>query len=68
MKLQLSVQNNVLKVVNTVREKKGKPASPKIGLKNLNERFLLITGKPVKSGFKDNKFEVELPLVPLGGI
>jgi hypothetical protein len=66
MHMNLSIQDGRLRIINSVREKKNKQPSPGIGLKNLNERFVLITGKPIYSGLKANKFIVELPLTQLG--
>ena len=66
MQMGLSIQEGRLRVTNTVREKKNKQPSPKIGLRNLNERFVLITGRPIISGFDESKFIVELPLTKLG--
>jgi LytS/YehU family sensor histidine kinase len=66
MQMNLSIQNGNLRITNTIREKKNKQPSPKIGLKNLNERFILITGRPIFAGLVENKFKVELPLSRLG--
>jgi hypothetical protein len=66
MQVSLSIQNGQLKITNTIREKRNKQPSPKIGLKNLNERFVLITGRAITSGLEENKFVVELPLTQLG--
>lgn len=66
MTITLAIANNELSISNTLREKKKRTASPGIGLKNLNERFKITTGQPIKSGLEGENFKVLLPLVAVG--
>ncbi len=61
----LSVVNNYLIIRNRVREKRSIQHSSGIGLKNLNERFRILTGKEIKAGKEEEDFVIRLPLTPM---
>jgi hypothetical protein len=63
MYIDLDIQEGMLRIGNTIREKKNQPVSSKIGLKNLEERFRLVTGKPIHTRLQGDQFLVELPLM-----
>ncbi|MCB0490821.1 MAG: histidine kinase [Cyclobacteriaceae bacterium] len=63
--IDVDVQNNQLTIINQIQEKGNKQNSSQIGLKNLTERFQLITGNPIKAYKENGKFIVSLPLTPL---
>ncbi|MEQ9415810.1 MAG: hypothetical protein RIF39_18365, partial [Cyclobacteriaceae bacterium] len=65
MHIDVDVRNNQLTIINQIQEKGNKPNSSQIGLKNLTERFQLITGNPIKAYRENGKFIVSLPLTPL---
>ena len=50
-------------VKNSIQPKISKEPSSKIGLKNIDERYLLITGKGIRVEQKQQEFVVHLPLV-----
>jgi two-component system, LytTR family, sensor kinase len=50
-------------VKNTIQPKISTEPSSKIGLKNIDERYLLITGKGIRVEQKHQEFVVHLPLV-----
>jgi sensor histidine kinase YesM len=61
----ISVENGNLLVGNTLQRKRSIQHSSKIGLKNLDDRFKIITGKGIQAVHLDNRFLVTLPLIPL---
>lgn len=64
--IDIDLVDDHLIICNRIREKRNLQHSSRIGLKNLNERFRLITGKSISSGrTHESLFEVRLPLVPL---
>ncbi|GAB3337611.1 hypothetical protein GCM10027429_22210 [Marivirga atlantica] len=63
--MELYIDDNRLYVINDLREKGNKQSSSKIGLKNLNERFQLVTKHGIDAYQENNKFIVSLPLTPL---
>jgi sensor histidine kinase YesM len=65
MQIDVELQNDKLIISNTIRERKSSPHSSRIGLKNLDERFKLITGKGISSEKKIDRFIVEFPLIPI---
>lgn len=65
MLIDVDLKEGVLLIMNSVRERKNVGHSSKIGLKNLDERFRLVTGKGINAGRKEEKFVVQLPLVPI---
>ena len=66
MTVTLTIDANSLTIFNTVREKKKRTQSPGIGLKNLDERFKITIGQPIKTGLEGVNFRVLLPMVAVG--
>lgn len=64
--VDLSVEGEFLMINNQVRRKRSIVHSAGIGLKNLDERFRIITGKGITIESQNGNFEVRLPLVGLG--
>lgn len=65
MMVDVDLKEGMLYVSNTIREKKNLGHSSQIGLKNLDERFRLVTGKGITAGKENEKFIVRLPLVAI---
>lgn len=63
--IDLDVLDGSLSIVNIIQERRHRQHSSKIGLKNLDERFKIITGKGILSSKEENRFKVNMPLVPL---
>ncbi len=66
MHIDVDVQEGILIISNSMRERKSLTHSSKIGLKNLDERFRLVTGKGIVAEVKEDKFTVQFPLTPIG--
>lgn len=65
MLIDVDLKDGMLYIINSVRERKNVGLSSKIGLKNLDERFRLVTGKGITATREEEKFVVQLPLVPI---
>jgi hypothetical protein len=65
MLIDVDLKEGVLTVSNSIRERKNVGHSSKIGLKNLDERFRLITGKGISAMKENEEFIVRLPLVKI---
>jgi sensor histidine kinase YesM len=65
MMIDVDLKDGMLYVINSVRERKNAAHSSKIGLKNLDERFRLVTGKGIAAGKENNEFVVRLPLIKI---
>lgn len=65
MLIDVDLKEGMLYIINSVRERKNVGHSSKIGLKNLDERFRLVTGKGITATKEEEKFVVQLPLVPI---
>lgn len=65
MYIHVRIEGNLLSISNTVRERKSLDHSSKIGLKNLNDRFLLTTGTGINTEVTSTTFSVIFPLLPL---
>lgn len=65
LNIDVNVKDNRLFVINQIQEKGSYQSSSKIGLKNLAERFQLITGNNIEAFSENGKFIVSLPLTPL---
>jgi sensor histidine kinase YesM len=63
--IDIDVRNGYLFIVNSIQEKKSRTHSSKIGLKNLDERFKIVTGQGIVTNREDQQFIVRLPLTPL---
>jgi sensor histidine kinase YesM len=65
MQIDVEVMDGSLYISNSIRERKKTSHSSRIGLKNLDERFKLVTGKGITAGADDGKFTVQFPLIPI---
>lgn len=65
MMIDVDLKEGVLTVSNSIRERKNAGHSSQIGLKNLDERFRLITGKGISAMKENEEFVVRLPLVKI---
>jgi sensor histidine kinase YesM len=66
LQIDIDLFGDYLIIRNKIRQKRNLQHSSKIGLKNLDERFRIVTGKNIRSGkTEDAFFKVELPLIPL---
>ncbi|MBT1699088.1 histidine kinase [Fulvivirgaceae bacterium PWU4] len=66
LQVDIDLKEDHLIISNKIREKRNLQHSSRIGLRNLDERFRLVTGKNILSGKnEDNFFKVQLPLIPL---
>ena len=63
--IKVDLKNNRLIISNQIQERKNRQHSSKIGLKNLDERFQLITGLAIEATRQNDKFIVSMPLTPL---
>lgn len=63
--VDVDVRDGNLLIMNTVQERKNRQHSSRIGLKNLDERFKIITGSGITAVRENGKFIVSMPLVPL---
>jgi hypothetical protein len=66
--MDVDVSEGRLQIINVVQERKNRHHSSKIGLKNLDERFRIVTGKGISANKENGKFIVSMPLVPLNAI
>lgn len=65
MHIDVDMRDGNLIIINSMRERKTRTHSSKIGLKNLDERFHLITGKGIVAEVREDKFTVQFPLTPI---
>jgi sensor histidine kinase YesM len=65
MLIDVDLKDGMLYVSNSIRERKNVGHSSKIGLKNLDERFRLVTGKGITAERENDEFIVRLPLVKI---
>ena len=65
LRIDVDVREGNLFIVNTLQRRRTLQHSSKIGLKNLNDRFKMITGKEITAGLEENKFVVSFPLIPV---
>jgi hypothetical protein len=65
LSIDIDLQNGSLLITNPVQPKNNRAHSSKIGLKNLDDRFRITTGKQIEVNQASEKFTVKLPLVPL---
>jgi sensor histidine kinase YesM len=63
MQLSINQTDNRLIVRNNLQRKKQIPGNSQIGLKNLNERYLFLTGKNIEINITQGHFEVQIPLI-----
>jgi hypothetical protein len=65
MCIDVDVRDGNLLIINSIRQRKAVQHSSKIGLKNLDERFRIVTGKSIQTERTEDKFSVILPLTAL---
>lgn len=65
MYIDVDIQHGQLIVTNSMKIKKNRSHSSNIGLKNLQERFKIVTGRDVVTRIQNEKFVVQLPLIPV---
>jgi sensor histidine kinase YesM len=65
LQIDIDLKEGNLIISNKTRQKKNLQHSSKIGLKNLDERFRIVTGKQIVSGKINELFQVQLPLIPI---
>lgn len=63
MRISLHVSAGTAVITNEIRPKSGRKQSSNTGLKNLNERYKLITEKEIDIRRTENTFTVQLPLL-----
>jgi sensor histidine kinase YesM len=63
--VSLEMKAHQLIIRNPLREKRSIRHSSKIGLKNLDERFRILTGKGIESEKSEENFTITLPLIQL---
>ena len=63
LEINMSIKETSLIFINEIRQKINKRESSKIGLKNLNERYKLITNKDIEITNDEINFTVKLPLL-----
>jgi LytS/YehU family sensor histidine kinase len=65
LKIEINLVNQTLVVRNEIRKKELRKPSSGIGLKNLDERYELITAKKMVIDEKENEFRVTLPVLKI---
>jgi LytS/YehU family sensor histidine kinase len=65
LQIDVDVRNGNLFIINSIQLRRTLQHSSRIGLKNLNDRFKIITGKEIVAGREENKFIISFPLIPI---
>ncbi len=65
LKLELRIDDNTLVIQNNLQPKRSIQHSSHIGLRNLDERFKIITGKGIDVTKENNYFRVAMPLTQI---
>lgn len=65
LQIDMDVRDGILSITNTIQVRKTLQHSSGIGLKNLDERFKIITGKGIVAGRNENGFVISFPLIPI---
>src|ERR1700741_5306583 len=65
MYIDVDVIEGKLLITNTIRERRKQGHSSRIGLKNLDERFKLVTGFGITASRDNGTFGVQFPLIPI---
>ncbi len=63
--IEVDVRDNHLTIANQIQPRANAQNSSQIGLKNLRERFQLITGSDIEASQQNGQFIVSLPLIAL---
>src|SRR5688572_1297634 len=67
LQIDIAVDQGNLRITNSIQARKTLQHSSKIGLRNLDDRFKIITGKGITAGRQANSFVVSFPLTPING-
>jgi sensor histidine kinase YesM len=65
LRIEMEVRDGNLFITNSIQLRKSIQHSSKIGLKNLEDRFRIVTGKHISAEQKKNNFVISLPLIPI---
>jgi sensor histidine kinase YesM len=65
MHIEVDIREGQLTISNSIRERKIRVHPSGIGLKNLDERFKLLTGKGIVANREKENFVVQFPLIPI---
>jgi sensor histidine kinase YesM len=65
LQIDVIVDQGNLRITNSIQPRKTLQHSSKIGLRNLDDRFKIITGKRITAVRETNHFVVSLPLTPI---
>lgn len=65
MQIDVDVTGDKLIITNSLRPRQSLQPSSRIGLRNLDERFKIITGTGINSLRHNDSFVVEFPLIPV---
>lgn len=65
LQIEMDVRDGNLSISNTIQPKKTLQRSSRIGLKNLEDRFKIVTGMGIMAGQQKNKFVITFPLIPI---
>lgn len=63
LKIKIFQEGDLLVVENNLQEKENKTSSTKVGLKNIRDRYLLISKKDIQIMRSEEKFTVKLPIL-----
>jgi sensor histidine kinase YesM len=63
--IDVDVRDGHLIIVNEIQERRHLQHSSGIGLKNLDERFKIVTGKGIQATQENNKFIIRFPLIAI---
>lgn len=64
LRVSIQIVNDYLLVSNPIRLRSQMEESTQVGLKNIQERYRLLTDRPVRIGHLGGLFVVEIPLIP----
>lgn len=67
MAVEIGKADNSLYITNPVTARRNREHSSKIGLVNLDERFKIIVGLGINTEMENNRFKLQLPMLPLAG-
>lgn len=65
LRIEMEVRDGNLIITNSIQTRKSIQRSSRIGLKNLEERFRIVTGKGITAEHKKNNFVVSFPLIAI---
>ena len=65
LRIEMEVRDGNLFIINPIQNRKSIHHPSKIGLKNLEDRFQIVTGKGITAEQKKNNFVVSFPLIPI---